>query len=418
MLIGVLPDLDPSHGGAYQYSLSMLDALSRVACTEEHRFDVMVRPGQQWDPESLSWAVVTESGSRMERATAALRGRVGNGRLREALRRARRVLRIATANSAPLRRHSVIRKWTNTAGLDWILQTAPDPDALNADVPFVMPIFDLQHRIHPEFPEVGEPAEWRLREQLYCEGTRRALLVLADSETGKEDILEFYGKGITADRIKVVPYVPAPYLPSEVPAERREQVRARHELPADYFFYPAQFWPHKNHLRVVQALGQAGLRDAHVVFCGSHSGKLRAETFESVVHEARSIGAAGRVHYLGYVANEEMAALYASAIALVMPTFFGPTNIPVVEAWRLGCPVVTSDIRGVREHAADAALLADPSSVDAIGAAMRRIRDDDALRATLIANGRRHLELHGREQFDGAVRAVVTEACERVALLR
>ena len=82
------------------------------------------------------------------------------------------------------------------------------------------------------------------------------------------------------------------------------------------------------------------------------------------MNTARELKVDRQIRHLGYVPANDMAALYANAEALVMPTFFGPTNIPILEAWGLGCPVITSDIRALREQAGDAALLADPNSAD------------------------------------------------------
>jgi glycosyltransferase involved in cell wall biosynthesis len=80
-----------------------------------------------------------------------------------------------------------------------------------------------------------------------------------------------------------------------------------------------------------------------------------------------------------------MSGLYAAAEALVMPTFFGPTNVPVVQAWAFGCPMITRDmitrdIRGIREQAGDAALLADPRSIEAIVDGSQRLWTDRTLR--------------------------------------
>jgi glycosyltransferase involved in cell wall biosynthesis len=90
---------------------------------------------------------------------------------------------------------------------------------------------------------------------------------------------------------------------------------------------------------------------------------------------------------LGYVAEEEMSGLYAAAQALIMPTFFGPTDIPALDAWALGCPVLSADIHGIREHAVDAAVLVDPRSVHGIADGMHRLWTDEALRVTLAQRG-------------------------------
>jgi glycosyltransferase involved in cell wall biosynthesis len=118
-------------------------------------------------------------------------------------------------------------------------------------------------------------------------------------------------------------------------------------------FYPAQFWPHKNHIHIVQALGL--LKQVHqlkipVVFCGSYDGEIRESTFREVMRFSSQLGLEGELRYLGSAPDEDMSGLYAGAAALVMLIFFGPTNIPALEAWAFGCPVLTSDIRSIREH--------------------------------------------------------------------
>ena len=81
---------------------------------------------------------------------------------------------------------------------------------------------------------------------------------------------------------------------------------------------------------------------------------------------ASDLGLESQIRYGGYVPDEDMSGLYAGAVALTMPTFFGPTNIPVLEAWAYGCPVLTSDIRGIREQVGDAGVLVDPRSIESI----------------------------------------------------
>ena len=84
-----------------------------------------------------------------------------------------------------------------------------------------------------------------------------------------------------------------------------------------------------------------------------------------------------------------MYGLYSKARALIMPTFFGPTNIPFLEAWEAGCAVVTSDIRGIREQVKDAALLIDPRSPQDIARGIKIIWSDNKMRDKLINNGRK-----------------------------
>ena len=190
-----------------------------------------------------------------------------------------------------------------------------------------------------------------------------------------------------------------------------------YQLPERYLFYPAQFWPHKNHARIVQALGL--LKQAHnlkipVVFCGSHTGAIRERNFHEMMSLSSRLGVENEIHYLGYVPDEDMSGIYAGAVALVMPTFFGPTNIPVLEAWSFGCPVLTSDIRGIREQVQDAAVLVDPRSMEAIAEGIYQLWTDANLRLALCDRGRARLAGYTPDDYRRRLVAIVEEAKARV----
>jgi hypothetical protein len=95
--------------------------------------------------------------------------------------------------------------------------------------------------------------------------------------------------------------------------------------------------------------------------------------------------------YLGYVPDEDMSGIYAEAVALVMPTFFGPTNIPPLESWAFGRPVLSSDIRGIREQIGNAGVLVDPRSVEAIAEGIFRLWTNEHLCKELADRGRQRL---------------------------
>ena len=140
------------------------------------------------------------------------------------------------------------------------------------------------------------------REYRFRNGARDATLLLADSEVGKEDILNFYGPyGVTPDKVKVLPYLPACYLAMDVSEGERQRVRTIYHLPERYLFYPAQFWPHKNHARIVQALGllkQEHRLQVSVVFCGSNAGEIRERTFHEVMSLSSQLGVKSRSIFL------------------------------------------------------------------------------------------------------------------------
>lgn len=424
MRIGVVPALDSARGGVYQYSLTMLRALDEIAIDTGDTYLLFGGVPDHPALRSLSgpaWRKLplAPQGARA-RAVDALRSVVGEGPHRDAWRALRRRMETVTGAADPYapRADGAARTWFRRCGADLVVFPAPDKLSFESGLPYVMAVHDLQHRLQPEFPEVSAGGEWEQREYLFRNGCRYATLLLADSETGKEDILRFYGEhGATPDRVTVLPYLPPSYLARDAAPDMRRRVREKYGLPPRFLFYPAQFWPHKNHARIVRAVGLLKREknlDVPVVFAGSSAGEIRRRTFAEVVAASRELGVEGAIRFPGYVPDDEMAALYGEAVALVMPTFFGPTNIPVLEAWALGCPVLTSDIRGIREQAGDAAWLADPRSVEAIAEGIGRLWTDEGLRASLAEKGRRRLAGYGAAEHRDRLAAALREARARV----
>jgi glycosyltransferase involved in cell wall biosynthesis len=426
--IGVVLSSRSEYGGSHQYALTMAAALSDPAvapgqatiyCDEHAEIDPGALAARRAAPVVIPRSLCAHGRVARLLGDGVLR-RLWGG-MRSSARRAARYGCAASrgrgTGQSPVRSLPALTRWFHDRGIELVLYTMPDCRAFEVRIPSVMPIHDLQHRLQPWFPEVSADGEWDRREYLYANAARHAALVLADSEVGKQDILDCYGGcGITEERVRVLPFLASPRLPPECGADEVRRVRTKHGLPERYLFYPAHFWPHKNHRRIIEALKLLDRPHGelpHAVFCGTRRGPLREQTHREVMETAERLGMRARVHVLGYVSEAELAALYRGAGALVMPTFFGPTNIPVLEAWQLGCPVVTSDIRGIREQVGNAALLADPGSVESIAACVHRVWTDEALRRDLIARGRAQLARYTPADYRRRLADILREAHQR-----
>ena len=120
------------------------------------------------------------------------------------------------------------RDWLASCGIDLMLYPTPIPLAFEAETPYVMAVHDIQHRIHPEFPEVSAGYQYAWREYTFRNGIQNALMILVDSEIGKEDVLAFYGDFISAERIAVLPFLPA--TPLNIGDEDHERVKRLYQL--------------------------------------------------------------------------------------------------------------------------------------------------------------------------------------------
>jgi glycosyltransferase involved in cell wall biosynthesis len=250
------------------------------------------------------------------------------------------------------------------------------------DIPYIFTVWDLQHRLQPWFPEVTAKRQWRLREQHYASAIPRASAVIIGTESGKAEIVQFYG--VPPERVKLVPH-PTPRFALCAPKNSGKEVLAKYRIPEGYLFYPAQFWPHKNHVGLLLAVNL--LREKYnlilpVVFVGSDTGNL-----PHVRRMVDELGLSGQIHFLGFVPQEDLLGLYRNAFALIYLTFFGPENLPPLEAFALGCPVIASNVAGAQEQLGDAALLVDPRDEEQIVLVVKSLYDDLELRRTLIQRG-------------------------------
>lgn len=271
----------------------------------------------------------------------------------------------------------------------WIF---PSQDALSYWIPVksLVTIHDLMHRYEKRFPEVGAASEYAWREFHYRNISRYATGILVDSVLGKQHVMESYH--VSPEKCHVLPYIP-PFNFSETSSLSVHEIAL---LPKKYLFYPAQFWHHKNHATLLKAIAQLkkDFPDLHLVLVGSR--KNGADAIDTLV---KALDLSQCVHFLGLVDDAIMPVLYRGARALVMPTFFGPTNIPPLEAFVCKCPVLISDIYAMKEQLGDAAIYFDPHSVDALAAAIQKIWTDDALCQTLIARGQRKVAEWGIVAF-------------------
>lgn len=255
----------------------------------------------------------------------------------------------------------------------------PTPGFIETGLPYITTVWDLGHRLIPMFPEVRRTGyKWESREEHYRTVLRKAAYVITGTETGKNQIRRYYQ--VDAERIRVNPF-PTPSFAKEATSIGSVPL----DLPERFLFYPAQFWPHKNHVLILGALKELRAQgiDIQVVFTGSDKGNL-----SYIKETAREKGIADLVRFPGFVSRDTLTYLYQNALALVFVTFLGPDNLPPLEAFALGCPVIASDIPGAGDQMGDAAIRIDPTSVSELTAAIRRIYESPDKRSVLEQRGR------------------------------
>lgn len=233
------------------------------------------------------------------------------------------------------------------------------------------------------------PASHPPRQRWYLDwstrhNVRTARVVIADSEATQRDLVARYGVQPT----KIVVAYPGfdPDLAPVADGEAIAAVKRRYGIHGDYFLHVGTLQPRKNLVRLVQAF--AGLQpDVQLVLAGK-KGWLCGELFDQV----RRLGLAGRVLFPGYVDDAAKAALLSGALAYVFPSLYEGFGFPALETQACDTPLICANTSSLPEVAGDAALLIDPTDVADLAQAMLRLLTDAALRAELVARGRRNRE--------------------------
>lgn len=248
---------------------------------------------------------------------------------------------------------------------------------------YIYTIWDLCHRDMPEFPEVNYYREFELREEFYNSLPKKAVAVITDSKRGKENLIRRYN--VDPNRIFSVSFTPSIHIIES----NFINIKEKYKIETDYIYYPAQFWAHKNHVYIIDAIKKLKKKGIllSVIFSGSDKGNLKY-----ILDYAKKLDVHELIHYIGFAQNKEIYYLYKQSLALVMPSYFGPTNIPPLEAFAVGTPVIYSDLDGLRDQVGCAALLCDLKSSDHLVEHLELLINNSEKRKELIELGYQRLQ--------------------------
>ena len=247
--------------------------------------------------------------------------------------------------------------------------------------PRVVTLHDLQHH---DLPRLFSRSQRLFRSRAYDRAVERSAATIVPSEFVRERAIDVLD--VDPRRVHVVPhgvdhthFVPGP--------EPRES----------FLLYPARPWPHKNHLKLFQALVdlRRQLPDLRLVLTGSGLERLRP--FPEGVEA------------LGLVSREELAKLYRRAACLVFPSLHEGFGLPALEAMASGCPVAASSAGALPEVCGDAAVLFDPEDVRALENGIREaLARADELRAAGLARAAEFTWAESAHRHEDVYRSVAS----------
>lgn len=251
-------------------------------------------------------------------------------------------------------------------------------------------IHDLKYVLHPEFMGSRGKLKSIYLKNLMRHAAKHCEKLIAVSESTRNDLLKvFPHMPKLAERTKVV------YEAATVSMKENPEIYRRFKLDRPYFLYLGELRPHKNVARVIEAFirFKADLRQPDAAKCQPDAGQALTNVRLIVAgkpHKSFNMPAAAHrddIVFTGYVKDDDAYTLYSNALAYCLPSLYEGFGLPILEAMKCGCPVITSDFSSTAEVAGNAGVLVDPLSVDAIAEAFAKIYSDEHFRKELVEKG-------------------------------
>ena len=202
------------------------------------------------------------------------------------------------------------------------------------EVSFVFNIWDLDHKKNTQFPEHNLNFTYEKKEKLLKEIIYRAFKIIVPHESNKNDLKDLYK--ISENLITVqnfIPMLPEIYNKGKKEKLNYNDIYKKFNLPSEkkIIFYPAQFWAHKNHKYIIDAveiLKDNSNNEFFFVFCGADKGNF---SYIKKLVSKKKLNDYFKI--IPFIDDDSIISLYLNCSAVIMPTYCGPTNLPIYESF-------------------------------------------------------------------------------------
>jgi glycosyltransferase involved in cell wall biosynthesis len=233
-------------------------------------------------------------------------------------------------------KRSILDKKLHSQGVDFVLFVNPLGNVAELTyTPYISTIWDFGYLDIGDLAEMRRTSYGRFARRLVNNNLHASSAVIVESK----ELLSRIHQNFQIDKRKifVIRHVPCQSFLS-YPIENLSSSGSKEE----YLLYPANFWTHKNHHLLMQAMSTfmkvSHLPPTKLVFTGTDAGNMG-----HIVEKAKLFGISDYISFKGFVKQEELIKLYVGAKAVLFPSLLGPTNIPPLEAMSLGKFVAISE---------------------------------------------------------------------------
>ncbi len=290
---------------------------------------------------------------------------------------------------APLNERWLYRLWYRAQlpiPVQWVtgkLDLFHSPDFVlpptSGHIPTLLTVHDISFAF---FPEVYPPNLVAYLNKVVPRSVQRATHILADSQATKDDLVRVWH--VSPAKITVLYCGADPRFQPIRDEKQITAVRQKYHLGKQpYILSVGTVQPRKNYQMLIRAFAPIAQEQPHNLIISGGKGWL----YDEMLAEVGKQGLNGRVHFIGFVDDADLPALYSEAALFVMPSIYEGFGLPILEAMGCGTAVISSNVSSLPEVTGDTAVLISPNDQSAWTTAILDLLNNPTKQKQLIADG-------------------------------
>lgn len=242
-------------------------------------------------------------------------------------------------------------------------------------VPTVVSILDVSYLYFPELFNKKDILKLKYWGKYSINKSKKILTI---SQSSKNDIIKAYS--IKPEKIEVI----YPGVKQEIEAVKylsMEELNKKFGIESKYVLFVGTIQPRKNIKALIEAYSKLNT-EVKLVIIGR-----KGWQYEEILSAPKKFGVDNKVIFLHEITDEDLPSFYKNAEFFILPSLYEGFGLPVLEAMKYDCPVITSNVSSLPEAGGDAALYVDPKDAEDIAQKMDKLLKDVDLRKSLIKKG-------------------------------
>ncbi len=275
-------------------------------------------------------------------------------------------------------------------------------------VPTVISIMDMSFEY---FPELFNKNDLYQLKNWTRYSAKKASKILTISKASKNDIIKFYNT--PDDKIEVTYLGIRADLGSNIKNVSMDTLQEKYAIHKPYILFVGTLQPRKNIERLIEAFSKlrtvnSELSNHQLVVIGK-----KGWLYEPILAAPEKYNVKDQVKFLDFVTDEDLPAFYKNAECFVLPSLYEGFGLPVLEAMRYDCPVVTSNVSSLPEAGGDAALYCDPENTEDIAEKIEMVLSDSTLQKEMIQKGQEQVKKFSWEKTAKQTLSVLEQVIEQ-----